>query len=120
AERVESRRRASLATGGTVLFVNKKNQKNFRRMLTHPQATGSPTLLFAHKRALSNLKPPSGRAGPACPRRAMSRHGQITHGNLSPNLKKIPTPKTVQTPAEATPATTKVPVDGYRPALHIP
>ncbi|WP_304471402.1 hypothetical protein [uncultured Rikenella sp.] len=24
--------------------VNKKNQKNFRRMLTHPKAAGGPTL----------------------------------------------------------------------------
>ncbi|WP_300730335.1 hypothetical protein [uncultured Rikenella sp.] len=29
---------------GTVLFVHKENQKNFRRMLTHPQAAGCPNL----------------------------------------------------------------------------
>ncbi|WP_297627351.1 hypothetical protein [uncultured Rikenella sp.] len=29
---------------GTVLFVNKENQKNFRRMLTHPPAAGGPNL----------------------------------------------------------------------------
>jgi len=29
---------------GTVLFVNKKNQKNFRRMLTHPKAADGPVL----------------------------------------------------------------------------
>ncbi|WP_300851165.1 hypothetical protein, partial [uncultured Rikenella sp.] len=32
------RARSSFVPPQTVLFVNKKNQKNFRRMLTHPQA----------------------------------------------------------------------------------
>ncbi|WP_300853347.1 hypothetical protein, partial [uncultured Rikenella sp.] len=39
--------RLVIAPAGTVLFVNKENQKNFRRMLTHPQATDGPTLCHA-------------------------------------------------------------------------
>ncbi|WP_297832560.1 hypothetical protein [uncultured Rikenella sp.] len=31
---------------GTVLFLKKKNQKDFRRMLTHPQVAGGPVLGF--------------------------------------------------------------------------
>ncbi|WP_300853285.1 hypothetical protein, partial [uncultured Rikenella sp.] len=38
------RARMVIVPAGTVLFVNKENQKNFRRMLTHPQATDGPNL----------------------------------------------------------------------------
>ncbi len=38
------RRASSSVPDRTVLFVNKENQKNFRRMLTHPQAAGGHNL----------------------------------------------------------------------------
>ena len=42
--RRSSARGSSFDPPKTVLFVNKENQKNFRRMLTHPKATGGPIL----------------------------------------------------------------------------
>ena len=36
--------RLVIAPAGTVLFVNKENQKNFRRMLTHPQTASTSVL----------------------------------------------------------------------------
>ena len=59
------RARSSFAPARTVLFVNKENQKNFRRMLTHPQTAGGP-----------NLCP---RAGPTSRGREM-----LTHFNYQP------------------------------------
>ncbi len=39
-----NRARSSFVPPRTVPFVNKRNRKNFRRMLTHPKAAGGPTL----------------------------------------------------------------------------